>query len=241
MTNINKISDIINEGLINPTIDLTVDYAELALDSFLDNDAIKEVPIVKTIVGLVKGGMKISEIFFAKKLLTFLKEFHNGNFDNQKLQHFKNEFQTNLKYRNKVIENLMIMIERFVDVRKAKIYGNLFNAHAHQLISWDDFVVLSVILDEMNIKSIEALNFLGDQLPTRYLIHNPILTLPMTLLLNSGLVVWLHKNDHIAATLYGVCMHKYGIQGDFSKPFGELSKIAPVEHTLSTSNRWRVK
>ncbi|MDF2431294.1 MAG: hypothetical protein JWP44_925 [Mucilaginibacter sp.] len=102
--------------MIKSPFDLTIDYAELALDSFLDNEAIKQIPIVKTFVGLVKGGVKVHEIFFAKKLLTFLQEFHSGNIEPEKVEHFRN----NLKYRNEAVENLTIMIGRFVDVQKAK-------------------------------------------------------------------------------------------------------------------------
>ncbi len=51
-----KIEKAIELGLKEPTFDLAQDYSELGLDSFLDNEIIKEIPVVKTIVGVIKGG-----------------------------------------------------------------------------------------------------------------------------------------------------------------------------------------
>ena len=34
---------------MNPTIDLTIDYGEIALDSIIEDDLISEIPIVKTV------------------------------------------------------------------------------------------------------------------------------------------------------------------------------------------------
>lgn len=55
--NINEMQSVpinyaVSNELINTTLDLTVDYSEIALDSLLSNDLISEVPIVKSIVAL---------------------------------------------------------------------------------------------------------------------------------------------------------------------------------------------
>ena len=70
--NTSIIKSVKNEFL-NSTIDLTIDYAEIGLDTFLDNNAIREIPFVKTVVGIVKFGLSVKEMFDLKKLLIFLR------------------------------------------------------------------------------------------------------------------------------------------------------------------------
>jgi hypothetical protein len=66
----------VQKALIDSNFDNALDYIEIGLDSFVSDETLGEIPLVKTIVGVVKSGLKIREIFFCKKLLTFLKQFH---------------------------------------------------------------------------------------------------------------------------------------------------------------------
>lgn len=77
-------SSIIKDALINPNIDTTINYIEFGFDSFVSEDFLKEIPLVQTIVGIAKGALKIREIHFAKKILTFLKEFHSEKLSPEK-------------------------------------------------------------------------------------------------------------------------------------------------------------
>lgn len=104
----------LGKALVTTNFDNASDYAEIGLDSFVSNEVLKEIPIVKTIVGVVRGGLKAKEIFFAKKILTFLKEFYSSKLTQDKLSKFKLEFKEDYKYREKVIEQIMIFNETFI-------------------------------------------------------------------------------------------------------------------------------
>lgn len=111
----------IGKELIEPTFDLGTDYAELALDEFFDDGLLKEVPVVKTLVALVKTGIAIKERFFIKKFLVFLKEFHLGGEDKEELKEFKKKFDEDKKYREKITEQILVIVEQLDSVQKAKI------------------------------------------------------------------------------------------------------------------------
>jgi hypothetical protein len=222
------IEKTITDGLINPTFDLTIDYAELALDNFLDNDAVKEIPIVKTLVGAIKGGIKIKEIFFAKKLLSFLKQFHDGNIDEKQLNEFKEKYESDTSYRNAIIEQIIIYNERFVDVKKSVIHANLFKAHVLKLIDWKDFLTLSAMLDNLYLESITSLIALSKE-KRKYYAAKPALPMETILLVYSGLVVWMHNGDFVLATIFGVYMHIYGIEGNFEMTRDDIIMITPLE------------
>lgn len=98
-TETNKIENALEEGLVKPTVDLMQDYSELGLDAFLDNPVLKEIPLVKTVVGAIRGVVAIREIFLAKKLLTFLREYHGGKLSKEKRSYFLEKFASDIKYR----------------------------------------------------------------------------------------------------------------------------------------------
>jgi hypothetical protein len=227
-----KIENSITQELINPTIDLIADYSQCTLDTFLDNEAIKQLPIVKTVVGFIKGGLKIKEIFFVKKLLVFLQRFHSAKTDENELLEFKKRFKTDLNYRVKVVEQILIMNERFISIEKSKIYANLFFAHTSGLLDWEHFITLSAILDNLNIDALKALSNLEfPETHKRYFDAKPVFNSSLCLLINSGLVMWLTKSgNYVLVTHYGVCMHQYGVKGNFELNFDELYELTPFDH-----------
>src|SRR5690606_11105181 len=206
-----SIEKVVQKGLVTPSIDLTVDYAELALDSFLDNEAVKEIPIVKTVVGLVKGGLKVREIYFAKKLLTFLKEFHNGKLEPSKTEEFQSKFKVDKKYRESVDEQVMILNERFLEIEKSKILANLFAAHINGKFDWEGFCDLSVCLDNLHLRGINLLQDLEKKEEPFYEGYNAG-SEEEALLNGAGIV--LRWGNHLRINAHGQYLYYYGIKGD---------------------------
>jgi len=153
----------VRDEILNPTIDIAIDYVEIGLDAFVDNDAIREIPFVKTIVGLVKGGLSIKERYDLKKLLTFFKEFHNNKISDEKVNSFKNKFNTDKKYRNEVIEAIVLFNERYLDIRKSKVLANLIKAHIEGILTWDALNDLSIVLDSIHPKGFQFLKIMSEQ------------------------------------------------------------------------------
>lgn len=210
------IEKVVQETLLSPSIDLAVDYAELALDSFLDNEAIKEIPIVKSIVGLVQGGLKVREIFFAKKILTFLREFHNGKLETYKLDEFQSRFKDDKKYREFVVEQIMILNERFLEIEKSKILANLFAAHINGKFDWEGFCDLSVCLDNLHLKGIKLLHELENKEQPFYEGFNTG-SEEEALLNGAGIV--LRWGTHLRINGHGQYLYYYGIKGDIDFEF----------------------
>src|SRR5690554_3745590 len=217
-----SIEKVVQDGLISPAMDLSVDYAELALDSFLDNDAIKEIPVVKSIVGIVKGGMKIREIYFAKKLLTFLKEFHSSKTDDSIVKKFQEKFNTNKKYRDSVVEQIMILNERVLEIEKSKILANLFASHLNKKFEWDDFLSLCHCVERLNLTAISFLEEVSKEEKPFYRGFSQFDD-NVAFLISAGIAQqW---GTHLQITAHGQYLFFYGIKGDvnydFPKPEGK--------------------
>lgn len=135
--------------LINPTLDLAQDYAEIGLDALLSSELVKEVPIVKTAIAFFQTGLAVRERYFVKKILVFLKEFHGNFSDSEQARAFREQIDNEPTFRLRVTEHLLVIIDRLLDTEKAQILARLFHAHVHRDLTWDQFVDLSVVLDSL--------------------------------------------------------------------------------------------
>jgi hypothetical protein len=162
----------VESEILNPTVDLSIDYAEIALDSFLDNDAISEIPIVKSIVGIAKIGISIKERHDLKKLLTFFKEFQSGNISDENRLAFNKKFNSNEKYRTEVVETIVLLNERFLDLKKSKILANLMNAHINHHLTWNELNDISIILDNIHPKAFLFLKEMAEKNWSHHDRHN---------------------------------------------------------------------
>jgi hypothetical protein len=154
MTNIN---DLVKRELISPSIDLATDYSNIAIDSLTDNDILGEIPFVKTIVAGTNIGLAIKEKFFVKKLLNFLSTLHKGEIEQDKFNKFKQKLEVDKNYKDKVLEVLIIMIDRHINVNQSNVMANLFKAHINGLIDWMRFNSLCIILDKLHPLSYQIL------------------------------------------------------------------------------------
>lgn len=136
----------VGKELLAPSIDLGMDYTEIGLDEFFGEGLLKEVPIVKTLVAVAKTGIAIRERFFIKKFLVFLRELHSGMQTEEDLKAFKEKFDSNSKFRNKVTEEVILIVDRLDSTKKARISAHLFRAHIQGEYDWDRYIALDSCL-----------------------------------------------------------------------------------------------
>jgi hypothetical protein len=158
----NSLTKKISEELINPSIDLGVDYAEIAFDNFADAKILEEVPVVKTIVSALKTGVAVKDYFFAKKLLTFLREFHSNKIPADRLTEFQKKLASDQKFKQKTLEYILILNDRFLEIEKSKILANLFSSHIEGKTDWIYFQELSSCLDRIFPRTISILHKLSE-------------------------------------------------------------------------------
>jgi hypothetical protein len=213
----------IGMALISRNFDNAVDYAEIALDAFVSDDILKEIPIVKTVVGVVKSGLKVKEIFFAKKILTFINEFHSGKLPKDKFEKFKDEFAANENYRAKVMEQIMTFNDTFLQIEKSKVFANLFAAHLNEKYDWDTFLNLSYCLNQLNMFGVSLFDDMAEfERPFKGAIYDDKKHL-YPLLLNSGTIsIW---GNHLDITGYGLYIYHYGIKGKVNEDIKEAYPI----------------
>ena len=142
-----SLSKTLSQELIEPTLDLSIEYGEILIDEILDNNDLSGIPILSTLMSVHKLSRSIQNAHFSKKFLVFLKEFHSGDIDKQKLNKFKNNLNSKKDYQEKIIEHLIVYIDRVESVKKAGFLAKLFHAYINNKFDWETYCHLSASIE----------------------------------------------------------------------------------------------
>lgn len=156
----NEIVPEFNDSLVIDSSDIVSDYLELGIDSILDNDSLKEIPIIKTFIGVGKITKSIRERNLMKNLVIFINELNSGNIDKEKLKKHKEELNQNPKKAEKELGRILIILEQTIDNLKSSILGKLYKAYINQEIDWDLFVEFSEITNRLYINDLSILSLI---------------------------------------------------------------------------------
>ena len=176
-----------DESLYDPLIDLGVDFAEIGIDKIFDNEIVNQIPIAKTIVTGWKVGVAIRDRVLLRNTLVFINKF-NSKTDFKKWQKHKEKLQSNKKFLENELERVLLLLERFLDAKKAVILAKFFNNYIEEKISWQEFSEVSDITDRIFLEDLkllydaysnngidfnESYNYRIDRLTSLGLLENP--------------------------------------------------------------------
>jgi len=128
---------------------LGIDMSELAIDSVLQGGLLKDIPIVGTIINLSKFGANVHDRLFLKKLLSFLNKLES--ISPNKRREFIEDIERSKKYRMKVGEKLLYIIDACEDYEISELVGLLFKAFTEEQITYDDFLKGASVLKKLNM------------------------------------------------------------------------------------------
>ena len=108
---------------------------------------IDKVPIMKYVVDTYNVFDDIRGRNFLRKLDIFIRSFNSGiateeDIEKQKLKFLK-------KNRNKELEYIMIIIDRYLDIDKPEILAKMYLAYLDKIITWDEFCAYSEITNSL--------------------------------------------------------------------------------------------
>lgn len=132
--------------------DVGVDIAEAILDSTLKDGILKDIPILGSIISVGKTSSKIRDILFLKKLLYFIKEVKDiAPKDREKVI---SEIDNSDKYRLKIGEKLLYLLDKADDHEKTLLIGKFFRAFLLQEIDYDIFLRGCAVIDKSIIQDL---------------------------------------------------------------------------------------
>lgn len=124
--------------------DAFLDVGESTIDNLTDNPLIQQIPIVKTVLGLMQTGANIQDRLFLKKILTFLQGIEA--IPEHERQKTISEIDLSEKYQVKVGEKLLYILDTCDDHTNAKNVSRLFAALLKKQISYSQYVGAAQII-----------------------------------------------------------------------------------------------
>jgi hypothetical protein len=137
--------DIFDSVISDTITEISIDILEAEIDQLINDEFLKEIPILGTAYKTYSLANKISERFFIKKILKFL--FRLNGIPRSERERFVEQLQKENQSK-KVGEKLLIVLNRLDDTSKADIIGKLYKATIQNNISQSDFFRLASFIDK---------------------------------------------------------------------------------------------
>ena len=152
-----ELTDSFEKSLFNDSNDVISDYLELGVDSFISDGILKEIPIVKSIVSVLKIGKNIHDRNLLKQTLTFINEFNNSNISIEKLNRYREDIENNDKKCEEELGRVLLLLNSYIDKEKSIMLAKLFKAYINIEINWNKFCEYSEIINRLFIQDFDLL------------------------------------------------------------------------------------
>lgn len=157
-----KLVDDFEKSLFNSSKDVISDYLEIGIDSLMNEGILKEIPIVNTIVGVLKIGKNVHDRNLLKQTLTFINEFNNNKISHDKLKQYKITIENNPKRCEEELGRILLLLNNFIDKEKSIMLAKIFKVYIEKIINWNEFCEYSEIINRLFIQDINLLNMIYD-------------------------------------------------------------------------------
>ena len=165
----NEIVPEFNDSLVIDSSDIIGDYLKLVIDSILENDSLKEIPIIKTFISVGKITKSIRERNLIKNLAIFINELNSGKINKEKLSRHREELRKNPKKAEKELGRILIILEQTIDNIKSSILGKLYKSYINQEIDWYIFIEFSEITNRLFMFDINIFKVMWSQAHNTYI------------------------------------------------------------------------
>lgn len=142
---LSRLQDDARPTICSDSLELISNIAEVGLDEILQNEFLKDIPVISSLVSIYKIGNNIHNAHLLKKYACFLDEFNRDSFENGSWNKYKQYFEESNRKRD--IEYLLILLERYIEEDKARRLAKIYEAYLDKEISWDDLRLFAETLD----------------------------------------------------------------------------------------------
>ena len=132
---------------------IAADFSEVALDQMIADGAFKDLPIIGTIVNIGKATTSVRDYLFLKKVIGFLTTLEGIPTKDRK--EMIEKIDSSGKFRIKVGEKLLFLIDKCQDHEKAKVVARLFAAVIKEEISYKNYLSAVNIIENITIEQLD--------------------------------------------------------------------------------------
>lgn len=138
--------------------DILADLSEVGLDAITENEIVKEIPVVSTVVNVFKIGHTLRERAYMRKLYVFLRELENGEVGEEEKERYLQRITKNKRKAQHELEYVLALLDRIFSEQKAKLFSKLYLAYIVENIDWNMFCQISELIDRFLPGDVDCLN-----------------------------------------------------------------------------------
>ncbi|MCK4542964.1 MAG: hypothetical protein KAU17_12075 [Spirochaetales bacterium] len=129
--------------------------AEYALDSILETDELKQIPVFGTLIKLASAASSIRDRLFAKKIYKFLAAIKD--IPAEKRQEFIRNIESKRCGRRRLGETILLLLEKLDDMEKPELIGKVFHKCIIGEIPYKTALRLCAIIDRVYFPDLDDL------------------------------------------------------------------------------------
>lgn len=153
MTIISSISTALTATLKDSDLQgVTAEWSEVFLDTLFADGLLKDIPIISSIIGLGKTGLKVTDTLFLKKLLYMIARINE--IPSKEREKVINEIDQSKKYRIKIGEKLLYIVDKCDDHERAEIIGIMFKAFLERKLEYHHFLNCAKVIEQCQIEEL---------------------------------------------------------------------------------------
>lgn len=143
-------------------VDLGIDILEVGIDTVLTDGVLRDLPFVKTCMGIWKFGCAVRDRNLLVQTLTFIHEFNSRTISPEKLGKYKTDIMNDSKKAEKELGRVLVILDRIIDQSKSQFLSRAYAAYVNTDIGWDSFRELSDVIDRIFIDDIPFLKSISE-------------------------------------------------------------------------------
>ena len=128
--------------------------AEAGLDSVLEQESLKQIPVFGTLIKITSLGINLRDRLFAKKIIRFLREI--GDIPQNKRSAFAKKLNSK-KQKRHAGESILLLLDRLDDINKPVIIRRIVRLAILGEIDFDTSMKLSAMVDRSYISDLVLL------------------------------------------------------------------------------------
>ncbi len=133
-------------------MNIGLDLSEIAIDQFINEGLLKDIPIVNTVLALFKAGTSIKDALYIKKLLLFIGKVQEVSKD--KRVNFLKEISVIVEEKNRLFEKILGTIDKLDDSAKALLLGKIFKHLIVGNINLIQYYRITRVIEDMMLDEI---------------------------------------------------------------------------------------
>lgn len=147
---------IVNDQSSDVLFGLSETVLDSAVQDLVNNDAISEIPVIKSVVGVAKGALAFRDRRYVSKLLRMLSETSKASDEDR--QKFKEKLDNNPKEAKRAGTVILDIVDKITSDEKATMVGKAIRAYMHETeLTLNQLITLCEVIERTYVQDLISL------------------------------------------------------------------------------------